>query len=258
MNKINDKLNESKAIGFMGHVIAGYPDLASSVAAAKGICEGGADYLEVQFPFSDPMADGPTIESACYTALEAGFKVEEGFKIVKQLSEETETAILIMTYANIVYKYGVEAFMKRAKESGCQGIIIPDFPVESDEGLAKACRKNDISLILIAAPGADAARIKTLSETGSGFLYTVARRGITGRKTDISDEVVKWLTYVKDNSQLPIAAGFGIRSKEQIDQITGHADIAIVGSYFVNQISEAVQEQKDVRQIMKECTANLL
>lgn len=258
MNKIKNKLAAQKEIGFMGHVIAGYPDNPSSVAAAKGICEAGADYLEVQFPFSDPMADGPTIELACYTALEGGFKLDDGFQIVEQLSKETETAILIMTYANIVFKYGVDDFIKRAASAGCQGIIVPDFPIENDEGLALACKKHNIALILIAAPGADEQRIKTLSETGSGFLYTVARRGITGKKTDFSADVISWLSFVKEHSSLPIAAGFGIRTKEQIDTIKGISDIAVVGSYFVNQISSAVEDKKDIKETLQKCTRDLL
>jgi len=183
--KIDDKIKEikkNKKIGFMGHIIAGFPDIETSYQAALGICEAGADFLEVQFPFSDPTADGSTIEGACYESLSNGFKIKNGFEIVKRLTQNVTIPILIMTYSNIVFKYGIEEFVKMAKSSGATGLIVPDIPIDNDENLNIFCKNYDIANIFVVAPGCDGKRIKRLSQTGSGFLYTVARRGITERK----------------------------------------------------------------------------
>lgn len=258
---IKDKINNIRAknkIGFMGHVIAGYPDIDSSYQAALGICEGGADFLEVQFPFSDPTADGPSIEGACYEALNKGFKITNGFNLVKKLADNTDTVILIMTYANIIFKYGIKKFIDDAKKNQAKGLIIPDIPFESDEGLTEYSKKNNIDNIFIAAPGSSPERIKNLSQKGSGFLYTVARRGITGKKSEINEESKEWFDTVKKNSVLPIAVGFGIRSKEQIDILKNYCDIAIAGSYFVDVIKETKSKNGNYKDSLKKAAEMLL
>lgn len=259
--KTNDKIKEIKnsgRIGFMGHVIAGFPDFSSSLQAAMGICEGGSDFLEIQFPFSDPTADGPTIEGACYKALENGFKIKDGFKLIEELNKKSDTIILIMTYANIIFKYGIENFVEKSVDAGASGLIIPDVPIERDEGLNEIASKNRIDNILIATPGDSAERIRELSKAGSGFLYTVARRGITGKKSEFNKEAKEWFELVKNNSTLPIAVGFGIRTKEQIRQLKDYCDIAIMGSHLVNIINDAYQNKKDIKNELKLTVENLL
>ncbi|HNZ27103.1 MAG TPA: tryptophan synthase subunit alpha [Spirochaetota bacterium] len=261
MNKIDEKINalkKSNKFGFMGHFIAGFPDIPTSIKAAKGICRAGIEFLEVQFPFSDPTADGPTIEGACYKSLENGFTVAKGFEIARELASTTDTAIIVMTYANIVFRYGTNLFISKVKEVGASGIIIADMPPEYDEGIIELCKQNDLRIILICAPGASSERIRQLSEKGSGFLYTAMRRGITGRKTDISEETAEWLKKVRSNSILPIAAAFGIRSKEQIDLLRDMSDIAVCGSYFVKKIEEAVQNGLDVEETLYKTVKELI
>ena len=259
--KIKDKLKEIRAanrIGLMGHIVASFPSYNDSIEAASGICEGGADLLEVQFPFSDPSADGPTIEGASYRALDAGFKTAQGFEIVRNLATSTKTAILIMTYGNIVYRYGVEKFVDKALECGAAGLIIPDFPPELDENLIEICRQKGLDNVLIAAPGADADRVKFLSQKTHSMLYTVVRRGITGKKTEIAGDVVEWLNLVKTNSAVPIAAGFGIQSKDQIDALKGKADVAVVGSYLVEQIDAAVRNKQNIRNVLRNIIQSMI
>lgn len=260
-SKMQERMNEilnRKKIGFMGHIIANFPNYEESLNAALGICEGGADFIEVQFPFSDPTADGPTIESACYTAITNGFNISDGFKLVNEIADKTNTMVIIMTYANIPYKYGIEKFIKKAKESGACGVIIPDIPIENDEGLIKICRENEISVIQIATPGADAERIKNLSENSDPFLYTLARRGITGKKSDINDEAIEWFNLVRKNSKIPIAVGFGIRTNEQIKQLYDYCNIAIIGSHFVNIIKQTLDKKGDLKEALKNEMINLL
>ena len=258
--KIDDaikKIKYEKEIGLMGHIIAGYPDMKTSYEAALGICEAGADFLEIQFPFSDPFADGPTIEEACYKSIENGFTIEKGFELVKDVSSKAETSVLIMTYGNIIYKYGVEKFIKKAKESGAIGLIVPDIPLERDEDLNALCGKHGIVNIILVTPGADAERIKFLSSKGKGFLYTVMRRGITGKKTEMDVGLDEWITLVKENSSLPIAAGFGIQSREQIEYLSGKVDIAIIGSFFVKKIRELFDNKADVKSEIKKTVSEI-
>lgn len=240
MKKLIEAIEEGKKKGallLMGHVVAGYPNYTTSLAAAKGICKGGAAFLEVQFPFSDPCADGPVIESACYKSLENGFTAEQGFRMVHELTSATNTAIIIMTYANIIFRYGIEKFITKAQEAGCSALIVPDLPPEQDEDLKKIANAHGIGVIFIAAPGAAPERIKFISEKSDGLLYTVARRGITGNKTAIVEETFEWITTVQANSLKPVALGFGIQSKEQTAALQGKVPIVVAGSYFVNTIT---------------------
>jgi len=261
MRKLAEKLKEIKnkdKIGFMGHVVAGYPDLETSYEAAMGISEGGADFLEIQFPFSDPFADGPTIENASVVSLKNGIKISDCFNLAEKIAKNCESSVLIMTYGNIAFSYGIEKFVKKSEEIGVDGFIIPDIPPENDEGLSVLCEKNDLSMIYLAAPGNSAERIEYLSEKGNGFIYTVARTGITGKKTEITGEVTEWLNFVRKNSKLPIAVGFGINSSNQIKNLKPYCDIAIAGSYFVRKITECHKNGDDVRKTLKTKTVQLL
>ncbi len=245
MNKIDSKLEQIRnegRIGLMGHIIAGFPDIESSYQAAMGIVEGGIDFMEIQIPFSDPTADGPTIEGACYKALASGFKVKDGFALLRKITSSCEIPVLIMTYGNIVYKYGVQKFIEDVKNNGGAGVIIPDIPVESDENLNKYCRDNDIKNIMICAPTTTDQRLKKLSSRGTGFIYTILREGTTGAITNITEQSIERIQKIKSICKLPIAVGFGIRSSEQIKALKGHADIAIAGSYFVKVIEEVTDK----------------
>ncbi len=255
MNKIDIKVSELKKlnkIGLMGHIIAGYPDFDRSIEAAFGLIDGGVDILEIQFPFSDPTADGPVIESACYESLSNGFKVNDGFRILKEITKYTDIPVLVMTYANIAYKYGLEKFIEDISNCGGCGVIIPDLPPENDEGLIKSCSKFQIHNIVICAPNTDAERIKILSKNGSGFIYTILREGTTGDKTEITQTSIDRINYVKTCTGLPVAVGFGIGSSEQIDSLRNIADIVIVGSHFVRIINNSINNKQNIRTNLNE------
>jgi len=261
MNKMQKKIKEIKQdgrIGFMGHVIAGFPSLEISYNAAMGISKGGADFIEIQFPFSDPFADGPTIEDACTTSLANGTKIENCFQLTKKIVKNSNSSILIMTYGNIIFKYGVENFLERASKIGVEGVIIPDIPPENDENLIIECEKYNIAPILLAAPGNNKDRIEYLAKIGKGFIYTVARTGITGNKTEINEDVIEWLDLVRNSSKLPMAVGFGINSSDQIKNLKNYCDITIAGSYFVKEISNGVINNLDIEKYLKQKTEILL
>lgn len=261
MNKIKKKIREIKRerrMGFMGHIVAGYPDIETSYQAAMGILQGGADFLEIQFPFSDPFADGPLLEMACKESLSHGMKIEDCFYLSEKICRTNSAPILIMTYANIIFKYGVEPFLNRAAAIGIQGIIVPDLPPENDEGMMEACDANNICPILLAAPGNTNERIKFLSEKGKGFLYTVSRSGVTGKRTSMDHSVQEWINRVKKNSKLPIAVGFGINTPDQIKAIKPYCDITIAGSFFKREIQTVLNEQLDIFTHLKKRTKWLL
>ncbi|TLD81994.1 tryptophan synthase subunit alpha [Helicobacter sp. MIT 05-5293] len=222
----------------MGHIIAGYPDKEASLNAALGICEAGAKYLEIQFPFSDPNADGPIIEQACDQSIQQGFKIKDGFELASYLAQNTCTHIIIMTYANIIFHYGVKKFLKNARESKVWGIIVPDLPIENDENLRKLAKKYHINIISLIAPHASISRIHKLSKISDKIVYVVARAGITGDKTPIDKNIFKWIKCVKKHCKKPIALGFGINSNEQVQMLNEQVEIIVAGSYFVKKIGE--------------------
>ncbi|PAF52620.1 tryptophan synthase subunit alpha [Helicobacter sp. 13S00477-4] len=247
-----------KNIQFMGHIIAGYPNKKQSIEAAMGICEGGADFLEIQFPFSDPNADGPIIENACNIALKNGFEIKDGFEITNFLSTKyTNTKIIIMTYANIIFTFGIEKFIKKAKLCGVIAIIIPDLTFESDEGLRSIAKNYHIHVIELITPGMPAKRIQKLSKnTSCEFVYVVARSGITGEKTCIDEFLFEWIDFVRKNCTKKIALGFGIQNKNQIQALKDKIDIVVAGSYFVKKIA-SLKDGKNTLEILKIHTTNL-
>ena len=261
MERMNEKLklikNENR-LGFMGHVIAGYPNFNSSYEAAIGISKGGADFLEIQFPFSDPFADGPTIEKASAVSLNNGIKISDCFDLTEKIIKNCKSSVLIMTYGNIAFNYGIKKFVEKSMEIGVEGFIIPDIPPENDEGLCTLCSENNLALIFLAAPGNSKKRINYLSKIGNGFIYTVARTGITGKKTEINEDVKKWLSFVRENSELPTAVGFGIKSSKQIEALSPYCDIAIAGSYFVKEITNCFNNNLNIQEELRKKTEELL
>ncbi len=240
-----------KEIALMGHIVAGFPSFEVSLEAAFGICLGGAEYLEVQFPFSDPNADGIAIANACEISLKNGFNTDLGFEFITQLQQKLTqngltTKLLIMTYGNILFCYGMEKFLQRAKDCGIYGLIVPDLSLNHDEGLFKKSKKLGLENIALIAPLTKPKRIEKLSNTSGAFVYVVARNGITGDETKIDESLMKYLNLVKEYCLKPIALGFGIQSKQQIDALRGIVPIAIIGSAFVRYIGKISEEENKI------------
>ncbi|MDE5591589.1 MAG: tryptophan synthase subunit alpha [Helicobacter sp.] len=226
----------------MGHIVAGFPDFQKSLDSALGIALGGASFLEVQFPFSDPNADGEIIRVACETSLNANFNTDLGFEFLRELQAKflennAPTKLLIMTYGNILFSYGIERFLSCAKECKIFGLIVPDLSLQNDENLFSLSKKFGLENIALIAPYTPKKRIKQLVENSGKFVYVVARNGITGDRTQISTELLAYIKHVKKYCNKPIALGFGLQNKEQISQLKGVVDIVVVGSAFVKHIS---------------------
>ncbi len=222
----------------MAHMIAGYPAMDRSEAIARALVDGGADYLEVQFPFTDPSADGPLIEQASQAALDAGFTVKEGFALMKRLSRSLSLPLFIMTYGSLVYARGAAGFCEAAKEAGVAGLIIPDLPPDYSEGLFEEGAKRGLAVVPVIAPGITEERLELVASLRPEYIYTALRLGITGSATSLDGATIDYLDRV-GRIGAKIIAGFGVKSSEQMRALSGHAHAAAVGSYFLDRLRRA-------------------
>lgn len=225
----------------MAHLVAGYPTTEIAFAAAKGLVEGNVAYLEVQFPFSDPSADGKAIQTACAEVLSRSYTLADGFAFVEELHRlYPAVPIFIMTYANLAYKTGISAFVNRAKLAGAAGLIVPDLPFDRDEGLQEACEKEGLVSIPVLAPSMRKVRIEKAASLGRPYIYAALRAGITGASTVIDESTYAFLRSVSENpaGKGKILAGFGIKTGAQAKLLEGYVHAAIAGSVFVDIIRE--------------------
>lgn len=230
-----ERITQSSRPGFMMHMVAGYPDLLSSEKIAHQILASGADFLEVQIPFSDPVADGPVIANANEQALRRGTTVAASLAMIERIAASSDKPILIMSYFNIIHHYGVQKFCEKASKIGVQGLIVPDYPYdeEHNNSLIEFTRKNELGFIQVLSSTSRPQRIQEIIKHASGFVYCMARTGITGRKTEINSETVHYLESIRANCELPIAVGFGLSERSQVQALQPYADIMIVGSALI-------------------------
>ena len=224
------KRTEEKGILLMAHVVVGYPDLQKSFELVKAIVSAGVDVMELQIPFSEPIADGPVILKANQSALAAGVRVDDCFKFAHRVTEAFDIPFLFMTYYNIVFKRGEERFFAEAKAAGIRGTIVPDIPPEEGESYMAVAAAHGIDPIFILSPTTTLDRLAYLAGFGRGFFYCVARKGITGAKTTFSTELDEFLGRCRSVTHLPLALGFGVSRKQDVDFLNGKVEIAVVGS----------------------------
>ncbi|MFA6106540.1 MAG: tryptophan synthase subunit alpha [Patescibacteria group bacterium] len=239
MNKINSQLNKIKRenrLGLMTHIVIGYPSLKESLGLAKLMARLGVDFIELQLPFSDPMADGPTIMAANKAALDNGTKVKDCFKVMKELSRQVDIPLIFMGYFNTVHSYGAEKFCCDARQAGASGLIFPDIPLEEEkeEHFIKSAKMNNLIPIRLLSPASTPLRMKKNAEVADGFLYFVGRKGTTGAKARLDSELNFHLKKLKKYFNIPIAVGFGISKPEHIRALKGRAEIAVIGSACLN------------------------
>jgi tryptophan synthase alpha chain len=208
----------------------------------------GVDLMELQIPFSEPTADGPTIVAANQKALDDGATVKRCLDFAEKASHTFDIPFLIMTYYNILFRYGVKRFATMAARDGLRGAIVPDLPPEEGPDYLGAMKAHELAPILIFSPTTSPDRMRYIASHGSGFIYCVARKGVTGRNTDFSDGLTHYLSQCRESTSLPIALGFGIKKKQDIDFITGKADIAVIGSQTIRVMEQTIRvmEQEGV------------
>lgn len=235
---------------FMPYSVLGYPDRAQSLATLQTLVEAGADLLELGIPFSDPLADGPTIQVAAQKSLENGTTVKDCLALTRELrAHGVQTPAVMMGYVNPMMAYGIEAFVADAAESGVDGFIVPDLPPEEAEEFEAVCARHGLALIYLLAPTSTPERIKKVAEKSKGFIYLVSVTGVTGARTEIPSDLKEFIARVRAETDVPLAVGFGIGSGEQAQLVGQLADGVIVGSALVKR---AAQSQDEVKALASE------
>lgn len=218
----------------MTHVVAGYPDIETTERLVEVMAESGADLVEIQIPFSDPLADGPTILTASQAALDNGITPGDCFTLAERLSKKIKIPLLIMTYGNIPFRMGMDVFMHRCRESGISGLIVPDLPFEESAFYIETAKEYGIHPIPVVSPGMDEERLRRILPLAAGFIYVTLRVGITGARKSVDRKGLIFLEKVKQMTSLPIIAGFGISSVEMAAQLENRADGIVIGSHILN------------------------
>lgn len=229
---------KDKDILLMTHIVLGYPSFDENREVIKQMVENGVDCIEMQIPFSEPMADGPVILKANQDSLANGTKVEQCLTFAEEMVAAHDIPFLFMTYYNIIFKYGEQPFFSRATNAGIKGLIIPDLPPEQSSTFFDFANENNIAPILIFAPTSTDERMRELDLAGSGFIYCVARRGVTGKKSELGDDFEQYIQRCRAATTKPIAVGFGIRNSDDIDALKGKADMAVIGSETIRLVDE--------------------
>ncbi|MDR3438638.1 tryptophan synthase subunit alpha [Telmatospirillum sp.] len=237
MNRIDAtlaRLRKDTRSGLVCYFTAGDPDFVTSLELLNGLSAAGADIIELGMPFSDPVADGPTIQDAHIRARAAGQTVVRTLELVHALrATDANTALVLMGYLNPVMQYGRDRFMRDAAAAGVDGLIVVDLPVEHAAPYQAAARGSGIHLIRMTAPTSDSDRLARVLRDASGFVYHVTVTGTTGRAVWAPDDIATAVARLRTHTSVPIAAGFGIRTPEQVRQLTGIADLIVVGSRLV-------------------------
>ena len=252
MSKLTDILSAKREKPLlMTHLITGYPTLESSLGIARAMIRGGASILEIQIPFSDPVADGPAIVEASHEALRGHVKVEDALALAKKLGEEHTTPLVLMSY-------GITRFVEHAAEAGVAGIILPDIPIDTEEGkeFLAAAKKFSVHPILVVSPGVPEERLRFLTKEASGFIYSTSRQGITGADSKFGSELKNFLSLLHKMTDIPVAVGFGVKSKEDVLSLASQAEIIVVGSAFVSLIKNT--ELKTVPLAIEDLVKKLL
>jgi tryptophan synthase alpha chain len=227
-----------KDVLLMTHIVVGYPSFEASLQVVDAMVAAGVDLMELQIPFSEPMADGPVILAANQKALAQGSTVERCFDFAAKVTRRHGISFLFMSYYNLLFRAGVAGFVDRMKTAGLCGAIVPDLPPEEAGAYLPAMERAGLDPIFIYSPSTSEERMRSIASQGSGFVYCVARKGVTGSHTAFSAELDAYLARCRSATQLPLAVGFGVQDAADVDFLRGKVDIAVVGSATLRLIDE--------------------
>lgn len=251
MSRIEDKFAELKKGGktaLIPYIMAGDPSLEDTARLMIEIEKSGADMLELGVPFSDPLADGPTIQRAAMKALASGADIKKVLGLVKEARKTTDMPVILMLYYNLVFKYGEEKFVHDAVGSGVDGVIIPDLPPDEASDLMRFASKGGLDVIFLLAPTSSADRVELVRKCASGFVYYVSLTGVTGARTALGAGIRPQVEKIRRATKMPVCVGFGISGPEQAAVVGKFSDGVIVGSAIVGVIDRA----KDTRSMLRE------
>ena len=249
MSRIKEKFSELEAKNqkaLISYIMAGFPNDKATISTVRGLIKGGVDIIELGFPFSDPLADGPVIQNASTISLERGTKIKKFFETVKKIRKETDIPLVLMTYTNILYHVGYSKFISDAKKAGIDGFILPDMSIEESKEYLEVAKKNDADTIFLVSPNTIKNRVQKIANASTGFLYLVAVYGTTGVKTGIKNYTLKAIKDVKKQTKgkIPVGIGFGVSTPEDVKiYIKAGADAVIVGSAFLKLIENTPQNK---------------
>lgn len=252
MSRISEKiaaLKEKKEAALIPYIMAGDPDIATTGKLIMEMERSGADIIELGVPFSDPLADGPTIQRAAIRALKSRATLSRVFRLVKEVRKETDIPIILMLYYNLILKYGEERFAASAGASGVDGVIVPDLPPEEASVLMKAASARGVDVIFLLAPTSSAERIKLVDKSASGFIYYVSLTGVTGARKALDSSIEASLKKIRKATRKPICVGFGISDPEQARKVAGWADGVIVGSAIVGLVEKAGGGERVIKEV---------
>ncbi|MDF2422350.1 MAG: tryptophan synthase subunit alpha [Nitrosopumilus sp.] len=248
MARIKEKFADLEAKNqkaLISYIMSGFPNEKATMSTVRGLVKGGVDIIELGFPFSDPLADGPVIQNASTVSLERGTNIAKFFSLVKKIRKETDIPLILMTYTNILYHKGYGKFISEAKKAGIDGFILPDMSIEESKEYLQAA-KNKADTIFLISPNTSKTRIQKISKASSGFLYLVAVFGTTGVKAGIKKYTLDAIKQAKKqtNGKIPIGVGFGVSTPDDVRKyIKAGADAVIVGSAYLKLIEKTPQDQ---------------
>lgn len=250
MNRIERKFKELRRANrkaFIAYIMAGDPDLRKTYELVLELEKRGVDIIELGVPFSDPIADGPTIQKAGQRALANKTNLIQILSLVSGLRKKTQIPIILMTYFNILFRYGVDKFVKDAKKNGADGIIVPDLIPEEAGDLVRIAKENDFATIFLASPTSNRERLEKVIQASKGFIYYVSLTGVTGVRESLPAEIKKYVLRIKRLTTKPVCVGFGVSRPKQIKQIFEFSDGAVVGSAIVDVIEKNLNKPEIVK-----------
>jgi tryptophan synthase alpha chain len=234
------ELKTRRRQAFIPFLTAGDPDLAATPALARAAVEGGADLLEIGFPYSDPIADGPVIQASYTRALSRGIHLDDVFACARKIADDNpRLPLAAMVSFSLVHRRGPEQFVEQARAAGFSGAIVPDLPLEEAAPLGEVCRARDFKLVHLVTPTTSQERARKIARDSTGFLYCVSITGITGERAALPEELVGQLRWLRQQTSLPLCVGFGISKPEHVRALREHIDGVIVGSAIVRQVEQA-------------------
>ena len=261
MNRIDakfDELKQQKKTAFIPYICGGDPNIDITYKLVLALDRTGADIIELGVPFSDPIADGPTIQKASERALKNKVTLDQLLELVADLRMETQVPIVLMGYYNPIFVMGIDTFFAKSRSVGVDGVIIPDLPIEESNPIKKIAKQYDIKVIFLVAPTSNVERMKKIAKSGNGFIYCVSVTGVTGIRQNVSNELEPMITELRRHTETPVCVGFGISNPEQAKSVAELADGVVVGSAIINHIESNLGNEADIVQSVSRFSAELI
>jgi tryptophan synthase alpha chain len=233
------RLGSQRRLGLIAYLTAGYPKLDDTASLVEAAAASGADAIELGIPFSDPLADGRTIQAASQQALRGGMTVARALEAARAARKKTQVPLLFMTYLNPILAFGLERFCRAASEAGVDGLIVPDLPPSESADLRRAAGASQIDLVFFVAPTSSEAGIAAACQAATGFIYCIAVTGVTGARSELDPALLPLIATVRRHTSLPVVVGFGISRREHLETLTGKADGVIVASALLDAIAQS-------------------